>query len=67
MQQFCFKFKRAKTGKGVVHRVLESFGQRVGNTWSPAQTAVANALPEGARLEEGQLLKVALPEPYRGQ
>jgi predicted Zn-dependent protease len=45
---------------------LAEFGRRSGNAWSPAETAVANGLPEDARLEDGRLLRVAIPEPYRG-
>lgn len=45
---------------------LEAFGRRVGNAWSPEQTAVANGIAPGASLAEGQLLKVAIREPYRG-
>jgi predicted Zn-dependent protease len=45
---------------------LEAFGRRVGNVWSPEETAVANGLAHGATLSAGQLLKVAITEPYKG-
>ncbi len=45
----------------------ESFGSRTGSAWTPEETAVFNALPLGATLPEGRLLKVALREPYRGR
>jgi predicted Zn-dependent protease len=45
---------------------LEAFGRRVGNTWTPEETAVANGLAKGAAPAPGQLLKVAIREPYEG-
>ena len=45
---------------------LEAFGRRVGNAWNPDQTAVINGLEAGASLGAGQILKVAIPEPYAG-
>lgn len=45
---------------------LEAFGRRVGNSWSPEETAVANGLKSGARLSDGQQLKVAIREAYSG-
>jgi predicted Zn-dependent protease len=45
---------------------LAGFGQRTGNAWSPQRTAVANGLGESATLTEGQLLKIAVKQPYRG-
>ena len=53
------RLRRAHEGES-----LTSFGQRVGNAWSPERTAVANQLDAGAALSEGQWLKVALPEAY---
>ncbi len=44
-----------------------SFRSRTGSAWTPEETAVFNALPLGAKLPEGRLLKVALREPYRGR
>ncbi len=43
---------------------LESLGARTGNAWSAAETAVANALPEGI-LESGRVLKIAVPQRYQ--
>ncbi|MGI9591374.1 MAG: M48 family metalloprotease [Myxococcota bacterium] len=45
---------------------LASFGARVGNAWSPEETAVANGLAKDASLGDGQLLKVAIPQAYPG-
>jgi len=44
---------------------LADFGRRTGNAWGPEQTAVANAISDSAALRDGQLLKVAIPQPYR--
>ncbi|MDP6075670.1 MAG: M48 family metalloprotease [Myxococcota bacterium] len=44
---------------------LADFGRRAGNAWDPERTAVLNGIPENAQLREGQLLKVAIPQPYR--
>jgi predicted Zn-dependent protease len=46
---------------------IASFGSRTGNAWSVGQTAVANGLQENARLSDGQLLKLAVKQPYRGR
>jgi len=45
---------------------LASFGARVGNAWSVDETAIVNGLEKGASLAEGQVLKVAIPQPYPG-
>ncbi|HSB68170.1 MAG TPA: M48 family metalloprotease, partial [Candidatus Methylomirabilis sp.] len=39
--------------------------RRTGSVWSADETAVANGLTADARLASGQLIKVAVPEPYR--
>jgi predicted Zn-dependent protease len=41
--------------------------RRTGSVWSGDQIAVANNLAADARLAAGQVLKVALPEPYRSR
>ena len=43
---------------------LEELGRRTGNAWSPAQTAIANGLEVGSRLQPGRLIKIARPEPF---
>jgi predicted Zn-dependent protease len=55
------RLREARAGES-----LEEFGRRTGNTWSAQQTAVTNGLDPGVRLAAGQLLKVALAEPYAG-
>jgi predicted Zn-dependent protease len=46
---------------------LAAFGERIGNAWSPEQTAVANGLPPGGAPRAGQVLKVAIEQPYRAR
>jgi len=43
---------------------LADLSRRTGNTWTPEETAVTNGLQLGARLSEGQPLKIALEVPY---
>ena len=45
---------------------LAALGPRVGNTWSTAETAAANAVPDAASLTAGQLVKVVVARPYAG-
>ena len=51
---------RARAGE-----TLARLSARTGSTWTPREIAVANGLAENAALAAGQLVKVALPEPYR--
>ncbi len=44
---------------------LQALSERTGNTWDVQQTAVVNGLFATARLESGQLVKVAVKERYR--
>jgi predicted Zn-dependent protease len=53
-------FAEARAGE-----TLAAFGARTGNAWSVKETAVANALAEDARLQAGQLVKIARERPYR--
>ena len=41
--------------------------KRTGSVWSAKEIAVANALAEDARLAAGQMVKVAISEPYQGR
>jgi predicted Zn-dependent protease len=43
---------------------LTALGDRVGNTWTAAETAAANELADGVRLAAGQLVKVVVARPY---
>ena len=49
---------RARAGETIPALVT-----RTGSIWEPAMVAAANGLPDGARLANGQLVKVALNEP----
>jgi len=42
----------------------EELIERVDGVWTPSRTAVANAIREDARLKGGQLIKIAILEPY---
>jgi predicted Zn-dependent protease len=44
---------------------LVSLGARTRNEWDPLRTAVANAMQVDRPLREGELVKVAVREPYR--
>jgi predicted Zn-dependent protease len=43
---------------------LADFSRRTGNDWDAQRTAIANGLFASARLEQGQLLKIAVLEAY---
>jgi predicted Zn-dependent protease len=43
---------------------LDQLVSRSRSSWKLQEVAVANALPPGVRLQAGQLVKVAVPEPY---
>lgn len=45
---------------------LERLVARTGSSWKAEEVAVANALPQNVRLTEGQLVKIALSEPFAG-
>ena len=54
--------------KVVTARTGERFAdlsRRTGNRWTGEETAVANGLPLGTVLAEGQRVKVAVEVPYR--
>jgi predicted Zn-dependent protease len=55
---------RLRLRRGREGESLEAFLERTGGTWSPEETAIANGLGEDARLQAGQLLKVAISQPY---
>jgi len=45
---------------------LQKFTKRTGNVWSPKITAVINGLDKGQTLKKGQLVKIAVSQPYSG-
>jgi predicted Zn-dependent protease len=49
----------AREGEG-----LADFSRRTHNDWDAQRTAIANGLFASARLTQGQLLKIAVLEPY---
>jgi hypothetical protein len=44
---------------------LEQLAARTRSSWKAQEIAVANALTPGVRLQAGQLVKVAIAEPYQ--
>lgn len=53
---------RAKAGES-----LAALSERTHNAYDATRTAIANGLQPGARLSEGQLLKIGVREPYRAE
>ena len=45
---------------------LTALSKRTGNQWDGKTTAVMNGLKETQRLKKGQLVKVAIKQPYKG-
>ncbi len=45
---------------------LQQLSKRTGNVWSPKITAVVNGLDKGQTLKKGQLVKIAISQPYSG-
>jgi predicted Zn-dependent protease len=58
------RVRRLRLAAGHAGESLSEFSQRTGNSWDAQRTAIANGLFASARLEEGQLLKIASSEPY---
>jgi predicted Zn-dependent protease len=59
------KEARLRVVKARDGETLEELGKRVNSIWSLAETAVANGLSQKGRLSGGQLIKVAVLQPYR--
>jgi predicted Zn-dependent protease len=55
---------RIRLVKAQAGETLEALARRTKSGWGKDEIAVANGLPLGAQLSEGQLLKVAVAEPY---
>jgi predicted Zn-dependent protease len=45
---------------------LVGFSKRTGNVWPPKATAVINGIDADRPLKEGQLVKIAVSQPYKG-
>jgi len=59
------KEARLRVVKARDGETLEELRTRVKSMWSLAETAVANGLSQKDRLSEGQLIKVAVLQPYK--
>jgi predicted Zn-dependent protease len=57
--------KRLRLVEARAGETLAELGQRAGNSWSPAYTALVNNLPADRPLEAGQWVKISHEEPYR--
>jgi predicted Zn-dependent protease len=55
---------RIRLVKARAGETIEALAIRTNSAWKKAQIAVANGLAIGALLKEGQLIKVAIAEPY---
>ncbi len=55
---------RLRTVRAHRGETLEQLVARTGSAWTSEEAAVANALESSAHLDEGQLVKVAIREPY---
>lgn len=55
---------RLKISRAKLDETLSDLSKRTGNTWTLQKTAVFNGLSPNASLDEGQMVKVALQEPY---
>lgn len=60
IQVHTLRIREAKEGES-----LEAFNTRTGNAWNPKITAIMNSLEPENLLEDGQLIKVVVKEPYR--
>jgi predicted Zn-dependent protease len=61
------KEARLRVVKARNGETLEELGKRVNSVWSLAEIAVTNGLPQKGRLSGGQLIKVAILQPYKPQ
>ena len=59
--------KRLRLVKAQAGENLETLVARSQSSWKPKQVAVANGLTETETLREGQLIKIAVEEPYAGK
>lgn len=55
---------RLQTRKAHPGENAASILKRTGSTWSPEAFAVANGIETDTKLKDGQLVKVAIPQPY---
>jgi predicted Zn-dependent protease len=57
--------KRLRIVEARAGETLADLGQRTGNGWKPAYTAIVNGVSEASQLEAGELIKISHEEPYR--
>jgi hypothetical protein len=48
------------------NETLEMLAKRTGNVWDDTTTAVVNGLTPDRVLKKGQLVNIAIPQPYKG-
>lgn len=61
------KEKRIRLVKAQAGETLEALEARTNSAWKKDQIAVANNLAVGDHLKEGQVIKVAIAEPYESK
>ncbi len=59
--------KRLRLVKAHAGETVEALTTRSGSAWKANQVAVANGLQSGDALQEGQLIKITVEEPYAGK
>jgi predicted Zn-dependent protease len=59
--------KRLRLVKAQGGETVQALTTRSGSAWKASQVAVANGLQESDSLQEGQLIKIAVQEPYAGK
>jgi predicted Zn-dependent protease len=59
--------KRLRLVKAQAGETVGTLTARSGSAWKVNQVAVANALKDSDTLEQGQVLKITIEEPYTGQ
>jgi predicted Zn-dependent protease len=59
--------KRLRLVKAQGGETVKALTDRSGSAWKAGQVAVANGLQESDTLRDGQLIKIAVEEPYAGK
>ena len=59
LEESRLQVRKARSGENAT-----SISERTGSTWSPEAFAVANGIETDTMLRNGQLVKVAIPQPY---
>jgi predicted Zn-dependent protease len=61
------KENRIRLVKALAGETIDALVTRTHSAWNKEELAVANGLPVGASLAEGQLIKVTIAEPYQAK